>query len=56
MVHEDEASVAVRRRYVGRPLSANQNVPFAAGLILGRRAVNVVYLYFEASFLLEGFV
>ena len=41
MVHADEASVAARRRYVARPLSANQNAPFAAGSIPGRWAENV---------------
>ena len=41
MLHADETSVAARRRYVARPLSANQNAPFAAGSILGRRAKNV---------------
>ena len=34
MVHADEASAAARRRCVARPLSANQNAPFAVARFL----------------------
>ena len=41
VVHADKASVAVRNRYVARPLLTNQKALFVAGLIPGRRAKNV---------------